>query len=550
MKSIGFKNFRGLLNTGEIELKPLTILVGKNSSGKSTFLRTFPLMKQTVITRRNEPILWYDKDFVDFGSFEESLNSYIKSENENGQDEKGIEMSFNINLSKSYFGRRGMLQNSIDEMNELSTDINLKFEIFKEAFKTIQFSFDGIIIKFKLKEFIKSKNRAIYSMEINGVEEEIELVGILRENFIPSLRVRFLNLEHSQEDSIYKKIEMNETSNNVRYSLQSISAFYMDVIRGISDKFLKDKYSDSLNQEELEEIQYKYIRKLRQLDLFKYKLFKSEIEEFIYETEEIASSLSIEEYENYEKTLFMIGFDNVIAAINQYLREYFKSIVYIAPVRASVERYYRIQGLAVDEIDPQGNNIAMVLNNFSEVEQKDFAQWCIDNFNFKIFVEGSNGHVNLKIQFSENNRLNLIDTGFGYSQILPIMLNIWNIERNIKKMPYSQRKIKKDLTIVIEQPELHLHPAMQCQMIDMFSEIIKKYERHSLNLKIIIETHSETIINRIGSRIVRDLMDKDDVNIFLFDNTNEYFETKIKKMEYDEDGIIVDWPIDFFYPEV
>jgi len=91
---------------------------------------------------------------------------------------------------------------------------------------------------------------------------------------------------------------------------------------------------------------------------------------------------------------------------------------------------------------------------------------------------------------------------------------------------------------------------MQCQMIDMFSEIIKKYERHSLNLKIIIETHSETIINRIGSRIVRDLMDKDDVNIFLFDNTNEYFETKIKKMEYDEDGIIVDWPIDFFYPEV
>jgi len=393
MKSIGFKNFRGLLNTGEIELKPLTILVGKNSSGKSTFLRTFPLMKQTVITRRNEPILWYDKDFVDFGSFEESLNSYIKSENENGQDEKGIEMSFNINLSKSYFGRRGMLQNSIDEMNELSTDINLKFEIFKEAFKTIQFSFDGIIIKFKLKEFIKSKNRAIYSMEINGVEEEIELVGILRENFIPSLRVRFLNLEHSQEDSIYKKIEMNETSNNVRYSLQSISAFYMDVIRGISDKFLKDKYSDSLNQEELEEIQYKYIRKLRQLDLFKYKLFKSEIEEFIYETEEIASSLSIEEYENYEKTLFMIGFDNVIAAINQYLREYFKSIVYIAPVRASVERYYRIQGLAVDEIDPQGNNIAMVLNNFSEVEQKDFAQWCIDNFNFKIFVTNFNCRI-------------------------------------------------------------------------------------------------------------------------------------------------------------
>ena len=52
-----------------IELKPITLLVGRNSSGKSSFLRALPLLKQSVTTRTRSPILWWG-DFVDFGSFD------------------------------------------------------------------------------------------------------------------------------------------------------------------------------------------------------------------------------------------------------------------------------------------------------------------------------------------------------------------------------------------------------------------------------------------------------------------------------------------------
>ena len=44
MDRIRLQNFRSLQDTGEIEIKPLTLLVGKNSSGKSSFLRFFPLI--------------------------------------------------------------------------------------------------------------------------------------------------------------------------------------------------------------------------------------------------------------------------------------------------------------------------------------------------------------------------------------------------------------------------------------------------------------------------------------------------------------------------
>ena len=58
MKSIGIKNLRSLKNVEQIEIKPITILVGRNSSGKSTFLRIFPLLKQTLEAKTAEPILW------------------------------------------------------------------------------------------------------------------------------------------------------------------------------------------------------------------------------------------------------------------------------------------------------------------------------------------------------------------------------------------------------------------------------------------------------------------------------------------------------------
>ena len=76
LKNIGIKRLRSLWDTDLIKIAPLTILVGKNSCGKSTWLRSFPLLSQTLQTDTNEPILWYDRNKDDFGIFEESLSKF------------------------------------------------------------------------------------------------------------------------------------------------------------------------------------------------------------------------------------------------------------------------------------------------------------------------------------------------------------------------------------------------------------------------------------------------------------------------------------------
>src|SRR5262249_49786416 len=59
LEAFGVKNLRCLTDTGLVPIRPITVLVGRNSSGKSTFLRAFPLLRQSVETERKSPILWY-----------------------------------------------------------------------------------------------------------------------------------------------------------------------------------------------------------------------------------------------------------------------------------------------------------------------------------------------------------------------------------------------------------------------------------------------------------------------------------------------------------
>lgn len=114
MEKIRIKNLRSLRDTGNIELKPLTVVVGKNSSGKSTILRTFPLFKQTLETKVADPILWYGR-YVDFGDYKQSRNRHAEQEL--------IEFEFEFETFLQY--------------SEQKEKLNLKFNLDKKNIKYV-----------------------------------------------------------------------------------------------------------------------------------------------------------------------------------------------------------------------------------------------------------------------------------------------------------------------------------------------------------------------------------------------------------------------------
>src|SRR5450830_66047 len=91
MNTIQIKNLKSITDTGPLSIKPITVFVGANSSGKSSLIRTFPLFKQSSESKILGTVLWSGK-YVDYGSYVESLNL-------NASKNESAEISFSFTFT-------------------------------------------------------------------------------------------------------------------------------------------------------------------------------------------------------------------------------------------------------------------------------------------------------------------------------------------------------------------------------------------------------------------------------------------------------------------
>ncbi|WP_231403255.1 AAA family ATPase [Hymenobacter guriensis] len=125
----------------------------------------------------------------------------------------------------------------------------------------------------------------------------------------------------------------------------------------------------------------------------------------------------------------------------------------------------------------------------------------------------------------------LTDVGFGVSQILPVLVLLFYV-------PESS-------TVILEQPEIHLHPAVQAGLADVFVDAIKRRR-----LQIILESHSEHLLQRLQRRMAEFGVDAD--KGFDADKAKLYFtdieagRSKLTPLAIDNYGNISNWPTGFF----
>jgi predicted ATPase len=119
----------------------------------------------------------------------------------------------------------------------------------------------------------------------------------------------------------------------------------------------------------------------------------------------------------------------------------------------------------------------------------------------------------------------ITDVGFGVSQILPaIVLCYYAPEGSI---------------IILEQPEIHLHPAVQAGLTDVFIDAVK-----TRNIQIIFESHSEHLLKRLQRRIAEKAISRDETALYFCDTENG--ESKLTSLNVDLFGNIQNWPREFF----
>lgn len=224
--------------------------------------------------------------------------------------------------------------------------------------------------------------------------------------------------------------------------------------------------------------------------------------------------------------------------------------LYIGPARAKSDRFYRYQDLSVSEIDPDGKNLPMFLNSLTDRQIKQFSEWVKGLFGYGVKIIRHAGQISIELTY-KGRAVNVVDTGYGVSQILPVLGQVW--WANHKPRSRLSRLNRQTVPLIaIEQPELHLHPAHQAILADAFVASIAPVAEVSgpRRLHFLIETHSEALINRLGALIAEGKLRANDVQILIFDNLeDENEETKVKTVEFSEDGFLIDWPFGFFTPD-
>ncbi|MBC7447672.1 MAG: DUF3696 domain-containing protein [Hymenobacteraceae bacterium] len=119
----------------------------------------------------------------------------------------------------------------------------------------------------------------------------------------------------------------------------------------------------------------------------------------------------------------------------------------------------------------------------------------------------------------------LTDVGFGISQVLPVLTLCFYAPAGS--------------TIIFEQPEIHLHPAVQAGLADVFLDAIKQR-----GIQIILESHSEHLLHRLQLRIAEEEASVDDLKLY-FAQANDG-ECSLTELDLDEYGNIRNWPKNFF----
>lgn len=230
----------------------------------------------------------------------------------------------------------------------------------------------------------------------------------------------------------------------------------------------------------------------------------------------------------------------------------FKSLFYLGPLRIRTDRLYSWSGITPASVGYFGENtVAAILASQGRKISFGFKQ---ANKPLERIVADSLKHMDLIEEFRINqiseqredyevklrtrgskDWVDLPDVGFGLSQVLPVLVQCFYAP------PGS--------IILMEQPEIHLHPSAQSALADVMITVINSREKgKDRNIQLIIETHSEHFLRRLQRRIAENAVPKEKVSAYFANITKT--PATLDPLKIDDFGNIRNWPEKFFGDEM
>ncbi len=418
------KNFKCHKETPEVELAPITLLVGPNSSGKSAFIEPLLILKQTMEPGASviNPII-LNGNHVNLGSFSDIIYNHDLS--------RHFEICFKIDVPHRFLDliiQRKIRKHPLDKGVEFTVTVDITYSKKEKRMKLFRLSIDSEIFKLNLDPngatLIFSPNKEIF-IHKTELPRERNLREIL--NVIPIVSRSYLHKEKREK------------------AILSFRRFF-------------------------------FLRRVIEL---------------------LVSSI--------------------------------ENLQFIGPLRGYPLRYYVASGEKVINVGLSGEYAIQVLHQdyvLGGKLKKELERWLkelevAEGAEIKA-IDPSLFSLELLSPYTKT-RVNIADIGFGVSQIIPVIVQSY-------MMPPGS-------TLILEQPEIHLHPRAQAILADLL------IERAKAGVRFIVETHSEHLILRLQRRVAEKEIDKDKIRIYYFEMTKEG--ANIRLIRIDSTGQLLNFPKGF-----
>ena len=482
LRRILLSNLKAFKGDHGVALAPLTLIYGSNSSGKSSLIQSLLLLKQTLDTSDPEqPALVIRGNLVDLGSVPGILTNHDTS----------LPLRIGVDLSagrRIYFHDRRTASADIGVLFTFEWDDESRAVRQKEVTLSVG---ENAIATFTRRRGPQRRPRP--AADKTAVEEAIFRIGRrkAREQFVRwATEVAASRQMRSPQLSLLGGRADDERLIEQLVARVTFAAGAWGIFPAFPNFLLRDERETDADRE---------------------------LAEIVREVERTWS-----------------GYAN---AFQYELSNAMEALVYLGPLRRPPERFHVLSGARRTNVGREGEFTAELLSRRPDLID-DVNEWLrkleipytLDALSVgDPAIRHSMGDVVVVVLTDTRSGLRVSpgDVGFGISQLLPIVV---------------QTLIGSDTTVCIEQPEIHVHPALQARMADLFVEAVSERRRNQL----IVETHSEHLMLRIQKRVRVGDLSPQDVAVLYVDvdaEGNSY----LVPIPLDEDGAFLrPWPHGFF----
>ena len=264
-------------------------------------------------------------------------------------------------------------------------------------------------------------------------------------------------------------------------------------------------------------------------------LANSGLHRMFFEKKEKEKSSNDNKRLHVEETEFLVH----MLSTGGLLRYFRAGAMAFAPMRSRPKRTY---DQLSDEFSPEGDHVPLLLARATDPTNKQakalhdalrafggYSEMFFD-IGVKQLGRGSGDPFQVQVKIGSK-KTNLMDVGYGVSQILPLIVDA--------------QRASSSTVLLLQQPEVHLHPKAQAALGSMIKDWVSKSRK-----TVVVETHSDYLVDRLRLEVKRNNLKESDVRIYFLEKRGS--QTKLHILKIDAQGNVLDAPDgyrDFFLRE-